>query len=106
MGRAVQYATEQPDAPYEIRVYPGANATFTMYEDDNETYAYEQGARATYQLAWDDAGKTLRIGAREGSFPGLVGTRELKIAVQQPGAAGSAKVVRYSGEPVDVKFSD
>jgi alpha-D-xyloside xylohydrolase len=106
MGPAVQYATEQPDAPYEIRVYPGANATFTMYEDDNETYAYEHGARATYQLAWDDARKTLRISAREGSFPGLVGTRELKIAVQQPGAAGSVKVVRYAGEPVEVKFSN
>ena len=76
MGPAMQYATERPDAPYEIRIYPGADARFTIYEDDNETYAYERGERATYDLVWDDAAKTLRIGARQGSFPGMVVRRE------------------------------
>ncbi|MEJ8629659.1 DUF5110 domain-containing protein [Sphingomonas sp. I4] len=69
MGPVQQYATEKPEAPYEIRVYPGANGRFTLYEDDNETYAYERGQRATYELAWDDARRTLTIGARTGKFP-------------------------------------
>ena len=69
LGPRQQYATEKPDAPYEIRVYPGANGRFTVYEDDNETYAYEKGARATYDLTWDDARRTLTIGARQGRFP-------------------------------------
>ena len=42
MGPVMQYATEKPDAPYEIQVYPGADAKFTVYEDDNETYDYEK----------------------------------------------------------------
>ncbi len=106
MGPDVQYATERPDAPYEIRIYPGADARFTIYEDDNETYAYERGERATYDLAWDDAQKTLRIGARQGSFPGLVAQRQITARLMTPGAAqtGVASVV-YAGQPVVLKLT-
>jgi alpha-D-xyloside xylohydrolase len=108
MGPAdLQYATERRDAPYEIRVYPGANAAFTLYEDDNETYAYEQGQRATCGVVWDDAARTLRIGARHGSFPGMVATRDLKVvlvgAAGQPAATGT---VVYTGNPCSVNFPD
>ena len=50
MGPDVQDATERPEAPYEIRIYPGADGKFTVYEDDNETYDYEKGRYATYVL--------------------------------------------------------
>lgn len=102
MGPVQQYATEKPDAPYEIRIYPGADGRFTIYEDDNETYAYEKGQRATCDLVWDDKSKTLSIGARDGSFPEMVGTRRLDIVVQ--GAGRQMKSVSYSGEPVEVAF--
>jgi len=55
MGPVMQYATEKPDAPYEIRMYPGADAKFTLYEDDNETYNYEKGQYAVYDIVWDDS---------------------------------------------------
>ena len=103
MGPALQYATERPDAPYGIRIYPGANAKFTIYEDDNETYAYERGERATYELVWDDAAQTLRIGDRQGSFPGMVVKRELKIVVVGK-PSGTEQTVVYSGKPLDVIF--
>jgi alpha-D-xyloside xylohydrolase len=112
MGPAVQYATEKPDAPYEIRIYPGADAKFTIYEDDNETYAYERGQRATYDLAWNDATRTLSIGARNGSFPGMVADRTLNIVLAADARnAGftetllDAKSVTYAGQPLDVTFS-
>lgn len=105
MGPAdLQYATERPDAPYEIRIYPGANATFTVYEDDGETYAYERGERATYDLTWDDAGRTLRIGARQGAFPGLVASRRLDVQLVIPGAAPATRSVTYDGRAVEVRF--
>jgi alpha-D-xyloside xylohydrolase len=104
MGPAVQYATERPDAPYEIRIYPGADAAFTLYEDDNETYAYERGQRATYDLTWHDATKTLHVGAREGSFPGLIATRELNVAVVDPTQPAKTKTVRYTGAPLELNF--
>ncbi len=110
MGPVVQYATEKPDAPYEIRIYPGADGKFTIYEDDNESYAYEKGQRATYELVWNDAAKTLSIGAREGSFPGMVPSRELQIALAVAGKnagiepSSEIKTVTYSGQPLTVKF--
>ena len=112
MGPVMQYATEKPDAPYEIRIYPGTDAAFTMYEDDNETYNYEKGQYATYDLKWNDATKTLSIGARKGLFPGMTTTRQLNVVLVQPGKneginAGSVNVksIKYTGQPVLVKFS-
>jgi alpha-D-xyloside xylohydrolase len=110
LGPLQQYATEKPDAPYEIRVYPGANGRFTVYEDDNETYAYEKGARATYDLNWDDARRTLTIGARQGRFPGMVPVRQLSIVVVKPGTPGgiadlpATRTVRYTGQPLRLVF--
>lgn len=110
LGPLQQYATEKPDAPYEIRVYPGANGRFTVYEDDNETYAYERGQRATYTLTWDDARRTLAIGARQGSFPGMVAKRELNIVMVRPRSGGgigdmpTTRTVTYTGQPTVLRF--
>jgi alpha-D-xyloside xylohydrolase len=110
MGPVVQYATEHPDAPYEIRIYPGADGKFTVYEDDNETYGYEKGRYATYELSWNDAARSLSVGARKGSYPGLVKTRKLNIVLAGPanasaiGPAGGARSITYTGRPVEVKF--
>ncbi len=111
MGPVMQYATEQPDAPYEIRIYPGADARFTIYEDDNETYDYEKGEYATYDLVWDDSAKTLTVEAREGAFPGMTKKRELTIMLQAPGGKGGlhaeafqSKTVEYDGKRVGVSF--
>ena len=67
----MQYATEMPCDPIEIRVYEGADGAFTLYEDENDNYDYEKGLYATIPLAWTDATKTLHIGARQGAFPGM-----------------------------------
>jgi alpha-D-xyloside xylohydrolase len=111
MGPIVQYATEAPDAPYEIRIYPGADARFTIYEDDNETYAYEKGQRATYDLVWNDQARTLHVGARQGSFPAMVRERRLNLALMDPGnATGVApaavtRQAKYSGKAITVSFA-
>lgn len=110
MGAQVNYATERPEAPLEVRIYPGADGRFTVYEDDNESYAYEKGARATYDLTWDDATRTLRIDARQGSFPGMVERRELDLVlIDRPGLGGLASLpvtrrITYSGQATQVRF--
>jgi alpha-D-xyloside xylohydrolase len=110
MGPYVQYATERPAAPLEIRIYPGADARFTLYEDDNETYDYEKGRYATCELVWHDATRTLSVGARKGGYPGMVGKREFNVVVVEPGQAGgiapgkAAGSVAYAGKPVSVTF--
>jgi alpha-D-xyloside xylohydrolase len=46
MGPAIQYATESSD-PIEVRIYPGFDGRFTLYEDENDNYNYETGAWST-----------------------------------------------------------
>ncbi len=108
LGPVIQHAFAQTAAPLEIRLYPGADATFTLYEDDGETYAYEQGERATIHLRWDDEAGTLTIGRREGSFPGMPIERALHITWIRPGVGGAEPAVpdleiRYAGESVVVR---
>ena len=100
------------DAPYEIRVYPGTDARFTVYEDDNETYNYEKGQYAAYELTWNDAAKRLTVGERKGTFPGMTATRILRIdlASQDANAGigeGSAnvKTVTYTGKKIEVSLN-
>lgn len=108
MGPVMQYATERPDAPYEVRIYPGADARFTVYEDDNETYAYEKGERATYDLVWNDRARTLTVGKRDGAFPGLVQRRRLDVVLvadgQDPdtGRTPAKRTIMYDGKAMVV----
>jgi alpha-D-xyloside xylohydrolase len=83
----------------------------TIYEDDNETYRYERGERATYELSWNDKSRTLVVGERKGAFPGMTATRQLNVVLASSGKnAGlsqpdGAKSVTYSGRPLEVKFA-
>jgi alpha-D-xyloside xylohydrolase len=84
----------------DLLVYPGADATFTLYEDEGDNYNYEQGAYSTITLQWNDRKRTLTIGKREGSFKGMLENRTFRI--QLPG--GDVKIVEYNGSKVEVKF--
>ena len=41
-GPAVQYSTEKKWDNLTIRIYPGADAEFTLYEDEFDNYNYEK----------------------------------------------------------------
>ena len=51
--------THQAQAIEKVRVYPGADASFTLFSDDGTSYAYEQGAGSITKLHWNDAQKKL-----------------------------------------------
>jgi alpha-D-xyloside xylohydrolase len=109
MGPDVEYATEKSVDPIELRVYPGANASFTLYEDENDNYNYEQGSRATIRLDWDDAARKLTIGERQGKFPGMLEARTFRVVfvsdnhgVGIESTAQPDKIVEYSGKRVTV----
>jgi alpha-D-xyloside xylohydrolase len=83
MGPEIQYATESVD-PIELRIYPGKDASFVLYEDANDTYAYEEGEYATIRLSWQDATRELTIGERQGAFPGMLGERTFHVVIVGP----------------------
>ena len=112
MGPFVQYSNEKPADPIEIRVYPGADGRFTLYEDEGDTYNYEKGKCATIQLEWNDKSHTLTIGNRKGGFDGMLKSRTFKVVVVKPGrgtgideASVSDKVVKYDGKGVRIRCS-
>ena len=78
-GPDVQYADEKPADPIELRIYPGADGVFTLYEDQGDNYNYEKGVYATTPFAWSDRNGTLTLGARSGRFPGMLDTRMFRI---------------------------
>ena len=106
MGPFIQYSTEKSD-PIEIRIYPGANAEFTLYEDQNDGYEYEKGLYSTIEFRWNESMHTLTIGKRRGDFPGMAKTRTFRIVVVAPdhgtGVAATTnvdKVEKYDGAEI------
>jgi alpha-D-xyloside xylohydrolase len=97
MGPFVQYADQEPDGPIELRIYPGANGRFTLYDDDGQTYAYEHGAYSTIPLRWNDATHTLTLGARQGSYPGMSQHRAFHVVWVGEGHGSGLGIT----EPVD-----
>ena len=93
LGPVMQYVGEKAWDNLEIRVYPGADGTFTLYEDEGDTYNYERGIYSTITFRWDDSHKTLTVGARKGSFPGMLATRQFTIVWPD----GTTKVIDYNG---------
>jgi alpha-D-xyloside xylohydrolase len=81
MGPPMEWTTEKPADPIELRIYAGADGDFILYEDENENYHYEKGAHATIALHWDDEAKALTLGPREGSFPGMLPVRTFHVVL-------------------------
>ena len=103
MGPEIQYATQRADT-IELRVYKGANGSFTLYEDEGDNYNYETGAYATIPLTYNDATQKITIGARSGNFTGMLTNRVFTVVFVTPGhgsdepkTAAPDCIVNYSG---------
>ncbi len=77
-GPPAQSASAKSD-PIDLRIYPGADGDFTLYEDEGDNYDYEHGAYSVIPIHWDDKAETLAIGDRRGSFPGMLEHRTFRI---------------------------
>jgi len=84
----------------ELRVYPGANGRFVLYEDEGDSYNYEKGTYATITFDWSDKSRTLTIGARQGSYPGMLQSRKFTVVLPD----GQQKTVDYRGAKTTVRF--
>ncbi len=109
-GPDVQYSSQKPWNDIEVRVYPGANGEFTLYEDEFDNYNYENGASSTITFRWNDADRTLTIADRKGSYPGMLKKRKFRVALVgedcAPGnkPATATKTVSYNGRRTIVKL--
>ena len=111
IGPKVQYAAEKKWDNLEIRIYPGSDGEFTLYEDENDNYDYEKGIYSTITFKWDDAKKTLTISDQKGFFPGMLAQYKFNVvSVENNKGVGINsgkmfdKVVTFKGKKVVVKL--
>ena len=111
LGPDLKFAMEKPADPIELRIYPGADGSFSLYEDEGDSYRYEKGVYATIPFTWNDKMRKLTIGARQGQFPGMPETRTFRIILVRPsigvGSALSEKpdaIAHYAGTLQTVTF--
>lgn len=100
LGPKEQFTSEKPTDPIDLRIYPGCNATFTLYEDEGTNYNYEKGKYSTIELKWDDRNSKLEIGERHGSFPHMLTQR--RFSIHLPDSSAGLEIVVYQGKKLDV----
>ena len=93
MEEKLSYAAQAVSTPLEIRVYPGADGCFTLYEDAGDGYGYENGEYNLIRMDWDDGAQTLTIGEASRSFPGSLAGRTCRLVCE-----GKEKTFVYSGK--------
>jgi alpha-D-xyloside xylohydrolase len=110
LGPRVQYSGENPAAPIELRVYPGADGAYQFYEDAGEGWDYEKGGFSVIPITWNDQSRTLTIENIRGSFPGMNANRVFKVVVVTPDQAAGLEPasktteLRYNGRSVSVRL--
>ena len=100
LGPEMQYVGEKAWDNLELRIYPGADGSFTLYEDEGDGYNYEKGIYSTIAMQWNDRTRTLTIGERQGSFPGMLNQRLFTIVLPD----GSQQQVDYDGQKKQIKL--
>ncbi len=96
----MQYVGEKDWSQLELRVYPGADASFTLYEDEGDGYNYEKGICSTIPMQWKETSRTLTIGERKGEYPGMIHERKFTVILPD----GTSREVSYSGQSVSCKM--
>ncbi|MBR6305350.1 MAG: DUF5110 domain-containing protein [Bacteroidales bacterium] len=111
IGPEMEWSAEKPSDDILLTVYAGADAQFILYEDDGLTYDYEKGWYSAIPIRWVDADRTLLVGPRQGSYPGMPQERTFRVVVidadnpqpWNPDAPGILRV-NYSGKPFEAKL--
>ena len=101
MGPVKQYTDEPVEAPLDIHLHPGANGSFSLYEDDGKTFNFRQGEFMRVNFAWDD--RRRRLSARLANGSKMLGPARRNLRVQAAGESAVREVV-FDGRPLEVKL--
>ena len=93
LGPELQYVGEKTWDNLELRIYPGADGTFTLYEDEGDGYNYEHGIYSTIAFRWMDKQRSLKICDRKGEYPGMLKNRQFTLVLPD----GTTTTVEYDG---------
>ena len=102
IGPDVQFATEKPWDRLELKVYPGADGSFTLYEDEGDGYNYKKGVYSTIDMTYSRKNNTVTIHNRKGAYPGMLTSRKFLIKDM---STGKAYETAYNGKKTVVKLN-
>ena len=110
-GPEIQWSDEKPAELINLYVYEGKDAEFLLYEDEGTNYNYEKGKYATINITYSESSKTLTIGARKGSFNGMLQNRRFNVVTISKNHAQAlnlenpqGKMIEYNGAEVKVNL--
>ena len=109
-GPSVQFATEKSWDDLQVRIYPGADGEFTLYEDEDDNYNYEKGKYTTVRMTWSDKDRQLTIHPRQGSYDGMLQNRNFRsVVVDNLKGLGLDNAsytvnVEYKGKKLNIKL--
>ena len=100
LGPVMQYTGERVDEPTTLRIYPGADGAFLLYDDDGRSFAYERGDWMGIDCRWDEARRRLTLALADGSRMRLP-ARAFRVEVA---GSSTARDVSFAGRPVAVQI--
>lgn len=90
-----------------VKVYPGADASFSLYEDDGNSNDYEKGVYARTPLRWNDAKRKLEFGKTEGKYANHVNRDDVKVEVVEYEEQNMPIIqTMYTADPAPLVYHD
>jgi alpha-glucosidase (family GH31 glycosyl hydrolase) len=99
LGPVKQHVYEHSSEPLSISIYPGADASFLLYEDDGKSFAYRKGEWMGLHMSWNDSRRALTLRLAEGSrmLPPL--QRSIQVSLN-----GAKQLAVFDGHPKEVRW--
>jgi alpha-D-xyloside xylohydrolase len=99
LGPVKQFTGEKVDEPISVSIYPGADASFLLYEDDGTSFDYRKGEWMGIQMAWNDKRRTVSLQLAPNSRLLPPGSRAIVVQL-----AGTSRSLTFEGKPVQISF--
>jgi alpha-glucosidase (family GH31 glycosyl hydrolase) len=99
LGPVKQYTGESSAQPFSVSIYPGADASLLLYEDDGSSFNYRRGEWMGIHMEWNDRDRTLTLSLASDSRMLAPLRRNIEVKLGE-----TVHSVVFNGGPVDVKF--
>jgi alpha-glucosidase (family GH31 glycosyl hydrolase) len=99
LGPVKQFTSETVDGPISVSIYPGADASFLLYEDDGTSFNYRNGEWMGIQMMWNDTYRLLKLDLASGSRMLLPKPRPITVHLGE-----ATRNVTFEGKSVEVSF--
>jgi len=100
-GPLKQFTGEKVDGPLSVKIYPGADGSFTVYEDDGSSFDFRKGNWMGIRMAWRDQTRTFSAQLASGSRMLAAPSRKLEIALA---TGGEPRTANFTGTPLEIRL--